>query len=206
MNDTVDYKLFEVPLLGRNIAASRTPRLQPSAIVEYSDMLSREVSAARWTTDPENGEPLNSAGQTIVQHLEHSLKTRPHWLLPTVLEDQADAVWLAEVPNLTVRGARHNQIEKNVGSKAAADILFKEEALRYGVTDPMSLQPGRKPGSDGTEKKPAANLSDNPWSVQYRGDATARAARIASIIKTGTRFAEGMAKAAGTTVGKPLSR
>src|SRR5579863_6888486 len=129
---TVEYTILNVPLVGRNLAASRAPRLQPSVPAEYGDMLSREVSAGEWTVDPENGEPLNSKGQNLQEHLEFTLGTRPHWLLPEVLEDEAEAVWLSETPNLSVRGKRLQALEKFAGSKAAALVLFKEEAARYG--------------------------------------------------------------------------
>jgi hypothetical protein len=207
MPDEVKYGVLKVVPRGIDLAKSRHPRLQPTVAEEYGDMLSREVAASRWTIDPENGEPLNSAGQTLVQHLEFTLSTRPHWLMPAVLEDEAEAVWLAETPSLSVRGKRLQQLERHIGSKAAALVAFKEEAARFGITNPMSLQQGSKPGSDkGDGKKPAANLSENPWSQQFRGDEIARAAKIASIIKTGTKFAEGLAKAAGTTVGRPLRK
>ena len=207
MPDTIEYRVLEVPLAGRNLAASRSPRLQPSAVVEYSDMLSREVSAGRWTVDPENGEPLNSAGQNLAQHLEFTLKTRPHWFLPVVLEDDADKVWLAEVPSLTERGARLVQLEKHCGSKAAALVLFKEEAARYGITNPMSRQPGSKPGERKSDDKAAAgNLSRNPWSDKFTGSEAERINGITFAIKRGTSFADALAKSAGTVTGKPLRR
>src|ERR1700690_3351370 len=90
MPDEIKYAILNVPLLGRNLAASRTPRLQPSVPEEYGDMLSNEVAMGAWTVDPENGQPLNSKGQTLTDHLEFTLKTRPHWLMPAVLEDEAE--------------------------------------------------------------------------------------------------------------------
>src|SRR5579863_10235884 len=101
---TVEYTILNVPLVGRNLAASRSPRLQPSVPAEYGDMLSREVQMGEWTVDPENGEPLNAKGQTIKDHLEFCISTRPHWLLPAILEDEADEVWTSG--NLTLQGKR----------------------------------------------------------------------------------------------------
>jgi hypothetical protein len=205
--DEVSYEVLNVPLLGRNLAASRSPRLQPTVPEEYGDMLSNEVERGMWTTDPTNGEPLSAKGQTLQQHLEFTLSTRPHWLLPQILEDEAEKVWLSG--NLTEQGRRFEQIKKFAnGSHAAALVLFEEEAERFG-TKPGSTKPGVKPGDVGdgaTEKKAPANLSTNPWSREFRGDAAAREKQIASIIKTGTRFANALAKAAGTTIGRPLTK
>ncbi len=191
----VEYAILNVPLLGRNLAASRSPRLQPSVSEEYGDMLSNEVARGDWTVDPENGQPLNSKGQTIADHLEFTLKTRPHWLLPVVLEDEADAVWTSG--NLTKQGERLRQLEKFCGSKAAALVMLNEEAERYGVK-PFTTQIGTKPGASGEKKSgDEGNATTNPWSKNFRGDEAARAARINSIIKTGTKFADALARAAG---------
>jgi hypothetical protein len=204
MPDTVEYKIFEVPLLGRNIAASRTPRLQASVAEEYGDMLSREVARGDWTVDPENGQPLNSKGQTIADHLEFTLSTRPHWLMPEVLADEAEDVWTSG--NLTKQGERLKQLEHFCGSKVAALVMLTEEAERYGVK-PFTTQIGVKSGDD-KDKKPGdeGNLTTNPWSKNFRGDETARAARIASIMKQGTKLAHALAKSAGTTIGTPLRK
>jgi hypothetical protein len=201
-----DYAILKAPLLGRNLAASRTPRLQPSVPAEYGDILSREVAMGEWTVDPENGEPLNSKGQSIKDHLEFAISTRPHWLLPAVLEDDADEVWTSG--NLTLQGKRLKQLEEFSGSKAAALVLLTEEAERYGVK-PFTTAKGVKPGDDankGHDKKPEGNLTTNPWSQNFRGDEATRTARIASICKQGTKLADALAKAAGTTIGKPLRK
>lgn len=199
----VEYSILNVPLTGRNLAASRAPRLHPSVPSEYSDMLSREVSAGEWNVDPENGEPLNSKGQNLQEHLEFTLSTRPHWLVPEVVEDEAAEVWTSG--SLTLQGQRLKALEKFAGSKAAALVLLREEAERYGVR-PFTTEKGVKPGEKRTEPTDQANLSTNPWSARFRGDEAARAAKIASIIRTGTRFADALAKAAGTVVSKPLRK
>src|SRR4029078_12409023 len=101
-------------------------------------------------------------------------------------------------------GKRLKQIEVSCGSKASAAVMWREEAERYGAT-PGSPVPGTKPGEAGDKKKTAdGNLTTNPWSKNFRGDEAARAAKIASIIKTGSKLAENLAKAAGTTTGRPL--
>jgi hypothetical protein len=198
-----EYSILNVPLVGRNLAASRAPRLHPSVPAEYGDMLSREVAAGEWTVDQENGEPLNAKGQTLPEHLEFTLGTRPHWLVPEVVEDEAEAVWTSG--SLTLQGQHLNQLEKFAGSKAAALVLFKEEAERYGVK-PFTTEKGVKPSEQRKGPADESNLSTNPWSKTFRGDDAARAARIASICKQGTKLANALAKAAGTTIGRPLRK
>lgn len=199
----VEYAILNVPLVGRNLAASRAPRLHPSVPAEYSDMLSREVQAGEWIVDPENGEPLNAKGQNLQQHLEFTLGTRPHWLVPEVLEDEAEAVWTSG--SLTLQGQRLKQLENFAGSKAAALVLLREEAERYGVK-PFTTEKGVRPGEERKGPADQANLSTNPWSKDFRGDEAARAAKIASICKQGTKLADALAKAAGTTIGRPLRK
>jgi hypothetical protein len=131
--------------------------------------------------------------------------------MPTVLQDAAEAVWLSETPNLSVRGKRLEAIETFCGSKAAALVMFKEEAERYGVTNPMSLQRGSKPGEKSAEKKASGKPGDiaganNPWSSEWRNGEEARMAKITSIIKTSTKLADNLSRAAGTVVSKPLRR
>jgi hypothetical protein len=128
-----------------------------------------------------------------------------------VLEDEADDTWTSG--NITKQGARLKQLQKFTGSEKAALVLLTEEAERYGVK-PFTQQIGVKPGSVGdktTEKKaqekPAENLSLNPWSKHFRGDEQTREARIASILKvSGTKLAENLARAAGTSVLRPLRK
>lgn len=207
MPDTINYKLHEIPLLARNLASSRTPRLQPSVPEEYGSFLSNEISRGEWTYDPENGEPLSAKGQTLSEHLEFTLKTRPHWLMPVEKggDDEADAAWLEG--NMTRRSARLTQLEKFCGSKAAALVMLHEEAARYGVTKPFTQQIGVKPGTKSAEeKKPGENLSTNPWSASWRGDEEQRMEKITSIIKTGSAMAIALSKAAGTVVSRPLRK
>jgi hypothetical protein len=204
MPDEINYKLLEVPLLARNLAASRTPRLQPTAIPEFADSISREIAHGEWSYDPENGEPLHASGATLPQQLEQWLKPRAHALMPVNKgsDEDAEKVWLSG--NITLQGQRLVHFEKFCGSKAAALVMWKEEAERFHAKAGSPL-PGTKPGEK-SDKKPAEKLSQNPWSASFSGDETQRTAKIASVIKTGTRFAEGLAKAAGTTVFRPLRK
>ena len=120
-------------------------------------------------------------------------------------DDEADAAWLEG--NLTRQGERLRKLETFCGSKAAGLVMLTEEAARYGVK-PFTTEIGVKPGDKdkSADKKAESNLTTNPWSKNFRGDEAARSTRIASIIKQGTHLANALAKAAGTTVGKPLRK
>ncbi len=203
MPDEIRYAILKAPMLAQNLAASRTPRLQPSVAAEVNQMVSAEVARGEWTVDAANGEPLHTTGQTVAERLEFMLSTRPHWLMPKAITEPADDVWTSG--NLTKQGERYKHfLDYCNGSKAAADVMWREEAARYS-TVPGSTTPGIKPGEKRDSKKTdEANASSNPWSAKFRGDETARAAKIASIIKQGTKLADALAKAAGTTVSKPL--
>jgi hypothetical protein len=199
----VTYRVLEVPMLGRNVAASRNPRLQSSVPAEYGEMLSREVAAGEWSVNPEDGEALSATGQSLQEHLEFTISTRPHWLVPEVLADEADEVWTSG--NLTLQGKRLQQLEKFAGSRAAALVLLNEEAARYGVK-PFTTQVGTKPGEERKGHADQGNLTSNPWSKDFRGDEASREARIASIFKQGTKLAAALARAAGTSIGRPLRK
>jgi hypothetical protein len=201
------FGILNVVPKGRNMIASRTPRVQPSVPEEYAEFLSNEVEHGNWSVDPQNGEPLDSKGRTLQDHIEDTLRTRPHWLMPQVLEDAAETVWLGE-PTLSARGERYRQLVKYHGNEKLADIAFREEAERYGVSNPFSLQPGSKPGNISRTTDPAksaAPLSGNPWHPSYRGTPEEAEAEQVRLIGTGISRATSIAKAAGKTVfGKPL--
>jgi hypothetical protein len=205
MPDEVSYEVLNVPPRGITLAASRNPRLQPSVPAEYGDFLSREVARGEWSVDPQNGEPLNSKGQTVQQHLEFCITTRPHWLMPVAKgsDDEAEKVWLSG--NITLQGQRLLHLQKFCNSKAGGLAMWNEEAERFGAKAGSTL-PGTLPDGKG-DKKPAETLSTNPWSKNFRGDEAERTAKIASIINVkGTKFADALAKSAGTTVFKPLRK
>jgi hypothetical protein len=83
---------------------------------------------------------------------------------------------------------------------------FAELAKAWGC-DTVRMLPGQRPGSVDEVKKPAAEgLSNNPWSASFHGDEDARNERIDAVCKTGTKLADALAKAAGTTLGRPLRK
>jgi hypothetical protein len=90
---------------------------------------------------------------------------------------------------------------KRLGEPRAKDIL-----AQWG-TDWVRMIPGQRPGyvdDQNASAEAQAKLATNPWSKDFRGDAEAERLRI---IKTSTKMAAGMAKAAGVRIdGGPLLR
>jgi hypothetical protein len=195
-----EYQILNAPLLARNFAASRLPRLQPSVPAEYGDMVSREVAMGDWSVDPSSGEPINSKGQSVTDHLETTLQTRPHWLLPVEKEDPASDTWTSG--SLTKIGARLKQLRAFTGSDAAAQVLLAEEAAHY--VDPATGQP-LKPFSTVQGVKPedrAANEKGtrNPYSPASRGNEERRMEKILALIKSNAKLAASLAKSAGMRI------
>ena len=194
------YEILNAPLLARNLAASRSPRLQPSVPAEFSDFISNLVARGDISIDPADGKPITAKGQTLEEALEDWLSTRPHALLPILKEDPADEVWTEA--NLTKRAARLKHLREFCGSDAAALILLREEAALYGVKNPFSTEVGEKivPG-----EKPKGNAvsSQNPWNDEYvkRHGLDAAYVERARLMKVlGLKVCGPMAKSAGKTL------
>ena len=205
MADKVEYEIFNVPLKGRNLIASRMPRVQPSVPEEYADFLSREVAMGDWSVD-EKGEAINSKGQNLQQHCEFTISTRAHWLAPVILEDPSSDCWLEG--NITKQGERLKHLRKYTGSDAAALVLLREEAAAHGVKV-FTTEKGTKPGSEKVPegKKSAGPLSQNPWAPEYlkRHSPAEALAEQTRLIRLGSALARNTAKAAGVSVfGAPL--
>jgi hypothetical protein len=204
----VDYEILRLPTLAQNLAASATKRVQAKVPEDFALMVSDAIADGDWGhIDPESGERVNAKGQTLVEFFEAERAKRPFWDMPAVLEDEAEAAWTSG--NMTKHGERWKQLRKFHGSDKLADVAFAEEAKDWSVK-PYTTQIGTKPGEKSKAPTDQANLSSNPWSDRWRGDETARAARIASVLKAGIgkkpedSLAGKLAKAAGTTIGKPL--
>jgi hypothetical protein len=206
MADAPTYAILNIPLLARNLASSRTPRLFPSVPEEYAEYVSDAVARGDWSIDPRDGSPLKTGGLHLEDDLEGWVAPRPHAIMPAELEDAAEAVWLGE-PTLTARGERYRQLVKYHGNERLADIAFREEAERFGVSNPFSLQPGHKPG----EPPPAAGegpksatppLSTNPWHPDFlkRHSPEEAIAEQTRLIGTGIKRATSIARAAGVSV------
>jgi hypothetical protein len=194
-----EYEILKIPMVARNLAASRTPRLQPSVAAEYGDMVSGEVARGDWSIDPQDGEAINSKGQKIADHLEFCLSTRPHWLVPATLADPADDTWTSG--SLTKQGARLKQLRAFCGSDQAALVLLTEEAARFGVK-PFTTEKGEKL----SEKAPqgAKRVSgSNPWGDAYvkaNGQEAAYAERARLMRTLNLKACTALAAAAGYTV------
>jgi hypothetical protein len=197
--------ILNIPLLARNVAALRRPRIFPDAQDHYGDWVSRDVSSGNWNIDPTNGQPLHSSGRDIDADLEHYLSSRPHAIMPLPpLADPADDLWIGPA-NITKRGARYKELLAFAGSAAAALVLLKEEAAAYGVTDPFSTQAGEKIDPKAKAHKPKVAGRNNPWSSEFVGDAESEKARL--IRTLGTRGASGIAAGAGVSVfGAPIRK
>lgn len=207
-----EYALLRLPIYAGNVAASRKKRLFASAISEYVEMKSHELQMGEWLIDPSTGDFINSKGQDVFQDLEATINgpdhPRTHWEIPEAPVEEAELI--AEIwtkPNMTARSARYKQLLDYHKSPKLANAAFAEEAERHGVTKPFSDQVGMNPADAGDKAKTSArDLSANPFSASFRGDEAARMARIVSVIKTSTKLADALAKAAGTVVSKPLRK
>lgn len=141
---------------------------------------------------------INNKGETLEEYVASLRNTHPHYWASDDIVDEAEKAFGGR-PTLTYRG----ELLKNVG--AAMYAMLRDQ---WGASD-SNLNPGTRPGpADVKTGQPAdKSSSGNPWSKNFAGDDTERAGRIASIIKAmGTAGAAGMAKAAGTTIGRPLHR
>jgi hypothetical protein len=145
-----------------------------------------------------DGELIRAGGETIEEYVASLRKKRPHFFQPDEIVDEAEKAWGAH-PTLTARG----EFLKNYGSAVYA--MTRDQWLGSDG----NLKPGVRPGPPDakTGKAPDTSSPSNPWSKNFVGDDTERASRIASVIKAmGTTGAAGLAKAAGTTVGRPLRK
>jgi hypothetical protein len=210
MPDEIRYEIFNLPMKARTLASTRIPPLALGVPEEFSELISHEIALGEWGgIDEATGEPINSKGQDLKQKLEFCITgtpPRPHWLRQVIKgeDEEIEKVWLSG--NITLQGQRLVQLEKFCGSKAAALVMWKEEAERYNAKAGIPVA-GTKPDDDkstGKERGDEGNLTTNPWSKNYRGDDQAREKQIASILKmNGTKLAEKLAKAAGTGVLRP---
>jgi hypothetical protein len=174
--------------------------VRPSARREACDRVIVQKAEGLWIQV--NGEAINENNQNVEEYCEALLKDRPHYLYMGEELDRADAAWVGldgKPPTLKAQAER----VKEIGERAA-----HVEAANYG-TKLGSLKIGTKPGTapkGGAEKGRPTGGPNNPWAIEFSGSEELRAEKIASIMKQGTKFAAELAKAAGTTIGKPLRR
>jgi hypothetical protein len=141
---------------------------------------------------------INAKGETIEEFIERQRKDRPHFWASDEVIDEAEKAFGSH-PTLAARGAF---------LKAFGSAVYNMTRDQWGASD-SNLKPGIRPGPPDakTGKAPDVSSPSNPWSKNFVGDDIERAARIASIIKAmGTSGAAALAKAAGTTIGRPLHK
>lgn len=169
----------------------------PSAVEELCARVSQEVRDGKWRQV--NGDVCYTGGKTPQEPNEYVgavLITHPHYLLSQDATDHAELAF-GERPTLAARG---NFV------KLYGEVVYARTKEQWHADD--SLRPGTRPGpnvdASGKEKSPPGS-STNPWAKNFSGDDDARNAKIASIIRgMGTKKAAEFARAAGTTIGRPL--
>ncbi|UGA43741.1 hypothetical protein HU230_0036760 [Bradyrhizobium quebecense] len=195
------FEYLDIPRLATNAARAYVPRLQDSAIAEFSQRISEEVARGLWIQDGPNA--IGPEGRNIEEYVEHLVSTRPHWLVPAVeTSEDVDNVWTSG--SLTKQGERFRELRRFLGNDKAANAALAEEAALYGTT-PGSTKPGVKPGPVDEKAKAKADQANNAYSPAFKGD---RSAKIASMIKgMGAKTVAEIAAAAGCRIdGSPLRK
>jgi hypothetical protein len=176
----------------------RDYQLRRGVVPEVCATLAAQKALGEWQ-QTEDG-PINKKGQSLEEYLAVEVKNPDHihWQVQGEEVDRADAAWIGvdgKPPTLVAQGER----VKEIGEKAA-----QAEAASYG-TRLGNLKPGNRPGAppkDGDDKSSAGGgATSNPWSKNFTGDQEQRTAKMQSIIKTSTRLAVDLARAAGVTLG-----
>ncbi len=172
---------------------------------QVCDELAAQKALGEWTQTEADG-PINKKGQSLEEYFGAMRQdpARAHFWLQGEEIDRADQAWIGvdgKPPTLADQGER----VKEIGETAAA-----HEAASYG-TRLGNLKPGSRPGSapkEGDDKASAGGgATSNPWHPRFSGDQEQRQAKMQSIIRTSTRLAVDLAKAAGVSLsGAPLRK
>jgi len=191
----------------REFGNARTPRLYKEFVDEFCNHVSDQVSRGEWFQHPDAG-AINATGQNVAEYFEQTFfPTRGHGQMPTPIADGAKETWLSEngAPlNITRQGQRLVELG---GDRDA----FAREAAFYGATvgstkpgiDPDDPEAKRAAKSEGQSQTSGAR---NPWSASFIGSDADRITKLTQIMKQGGSFARDLAKAAGTSITKPLPR
>jgi hypothetical protein len=125
--------------------------------------------------------------ESVHAFLVRTKPDRPHWyIVPTKAAADAEELFSVDA---------QGRYAKEHGAAALGDFL-KQHGMKPGQVKPRPK-----------DEEPDATGTKNPWSPRFVGDAAARTAAQAFIIKKGTRFAATMAAAAGVTImGAPLPK
>jgi hypothetical protein len=181
-------------------AQAHVPRIQQSAIsTEITDIASR--AAERGDIVQVGDELLTAKGENAEAFVLNILAERTaedgscHMLVPKEVITITDDTWLSG--SLTKQGERYNAIRAVFGKGKEGDALakaaFEAEAALY--------QTKGASGGVGPRLAVSVEASANPWKRdQWRGTEEARQAKMQSIIKSSTKLADGLAKAAGRTI------
>jgi hypothetical protein len=130
---------------------------------------------------------FDDAVESLTQFLRRTKADKPHWYA-AIADEAANE---AAVFDLTAQGA----YTKEHGIEATRSMLSKHGLKLGQVKQAQKVAAGDIAGQN------------NPYSDQFKGDAAARQARIASLLKSGsTKLCASLAKAAGKRIdGSPLS-
>lgn len=127
----------------------------------------------------------NGGDKHVTEWIESARKPSPHWF-DTITDGTEAALF-----NVTAQG---EYVEKH--GEDAAHKFLAGHGLKLGEV--------KKPTRTDAAKVKGAN---NPWAKEFSGTEAEREAKMASIIRQGTKFAASMAASAGKTItGAPLRR
>jgi hypothetical protein len=176
----------------------------PSAIDELIRNAPSEFSSLR-------GELIhNGDGLTMAEYIEHLRTIKPHYWPAKEVTSDAELAFGAK-PTLQARG---NFL------RLYGELQYKATLTQWGAKE-GSLEPGTNPDRladeaalrklmSAAKAARGSNITgqtNNPWADDFAGTPADKNAKMASIIRTGTKFASEMAKAAGKTImGAPLRR
>lgn len=193
------YRYVDVVRLAHDACQARIPQMQKSAIDEFCENISHEVTAGKWTANGSDN-ALNAEGQDVERYLDICISTRPHWLIPEVVTVASDDTWTSG--NLTKQAARWKELFAVLGDKGATDRAMAEEAARYGTAVGLT-KPGVVPGAAAPQSEKSDNRQ-NPYTLPLNDPR--RQERIIALMRNPT-LAANLAKSAGFTIdGRPLKR
>lgn len=142
------------------------------------------------------------SGRKIEQEIPALRKEKPHYYADYLPEASDDQIMheVIEAACLTPSPARLGKLYKLVG-----ELRYNELMKQWG-TDPARMLPGVRPGyaereaAKGKSQEETTAAHRNPWHPSFHGDDATRLAEQQRIIKTGTRFAQALAKSAGVSI------
>jgi hypothetical protein len=184
--------------------AAKTLGFQPSAIRELLDSVSQDAIAGRWLHDSD-GNPFYqevAGGKTlsVAEFVGKVDMDKPHYRFG--YGDNRE-----QVDDLLERafGATPTAEARGEFVKLYGEISYREHLKLWGCDHGLK-KAGVKPETAAAEKKPAPKegLANNPWSDRFSGSEEQRNAKIAFVISRGSKFANSLAVAAGTVIGRPL--